>query len=434
MPAPRSRRPTRMNPRQDPPPAADDGIEVDEPVVDEYAAQTVELNDGATDDADQLDAEADPDQDVPANAKRSGRGSARGSARASKRMSASERRSAARKSMKSSRREATPEQRAKRRAAQLLVVKILGGVIIGMGVIFAVWWFLLRVDEKELLARQNLAQAQTLARGIETAISVRDPVAAETKRTQAIEYLEIAELGFAKANFDPEDPLLASPVLANQAVTLRDRLDAELKARVEQIERDVRVERNLRTVQSGFGRLTGANAYDDAELVVFEQQVQGFLDNPYVPGAGANAAYQEEYADEIRAIKFEVIKIDREKNRREAAITNVPVREARARAAILVKQARFQEALATVDEMQRTYQSADFAGVRQYIRDAARLAWDSTAAVAEEHWKTWQAPGTTPALAETSKKAARDLMQSVVDTYGIPEYVSKAQDALSRYR
>lgn len=429
MPAPRSRRSTRMNPRQDPPPAEDDGIDVDEPVADEYAAQTVEFDENAPVESFDENMEADPEQDVPANARRG-----RGSARASKRMSASERRSAARKSMKSSRRVISPEERAKRRAAVLLVVKILGGVVIGLSAVFAVWWFLLRVDETEMRARQHLAQAQTLARGIETAISVRDPVAAETKRTEAIAFLEIAELGFAKANFDPEDPLLASPVLANQAVELRDRLDGALKARVERVERDVRVERNLRAVQSGFGRLTGANAYDDAQLVVFERQVQDFLDNPVLPGAGANAGYQNDYADDIRAIKFEVIKIDREKNRREAAITNVPVREARGRAAMLVKQARFQEALATVDEMQRQYETADFAGVRQYIRDAARLAWDSTAATAEEHWKTWQAPGTTPALAETSKKAARDLMQSVVDTYGIPEYVTKAQETLNRYR
>ncbi len=432
MPAPRSRRSARLNQRQDPPPVEDDGIEVDEPVFDEYAAQTVEIDgDNPVEPAD-MDMEPDPDADVPDDARR-GRASARDSARVSKRMSASERRNSARKSMKSSRRVLSPEDRAERRTGVLLVVKILGGVVIGLSVVFAVWWFLLRVDESELRARRHLAQAQTLSRGIETAISVRDPVSAETKRTEAIALLEIAELGFAKANFDLEDPLLASPVLANQAVGLRDRLDSSLKARVERVERDVRVERNLRAVQSGFGRLVGANAYDDAQLVVFERQVQDFLDNPVLPGA-ANAGYQNDYADEIRAIKFEVIRIDREKQRRQAQITNVPVREARGRAAILVKQVRFQEALATVDEMQREFETADFAGVRQYIRDSARLAWDSTAATAEEHWKTWQAPGTTPAFAETSRKAARDLMQSVIDTYGIPEYVNRARETLNRYR
>jgi len=423
MPAPRSRRSTRMNPPPAPIPE-DDGLEVVEPHGDEYTAQIVEI------DGDGDGAEAEAEGEDSGRSSRRGRAGARGS----KRMSASERRRTSRGSMKKAKNILTPAEKAKRRAAHLLVVKLLLGVGIGFGTAFALWWFVLRVDERESIARQSLSQTETMINGIETAISIGDPASAEKKRTEAIAILEIKELAFAKPGFDPNDPLLASPLLANQAVAVQERLNGDLKTRIERAERDLRAGSNLRRIQSGFSRVTGTNAFDDAQLAVFEREVQDFLDNPVLPGAGANADYQAEYADQIKTIKFEVIKIDTEKTRRESAITDVPVREARAQSAILVKQTKFQEALATVDELQRKFQNADFTGVRQYIGDAARLAWESTSATAAQHWITHEAPGTTPAFAETAKFAAQRLMQAVVDTYGMPEYVDKAQALLNTYR
>jgi hypothetical protein len=417
MPAPRSRRSARASQRQEPAPVED--VDVDEPdSSDEYDAHSVgEAPEGAE----------------PAD---SGRSSRRKAAGRSSRMSASERRNQARGSLKkSSRRTAiSPEEAAKRRAARMLVVKLLLGVTVGIGAAVALWWFVFRVDEKELLARQKLSYATSLVLNIETSLKIQDPKGAETNRQEAIDALNIPELGFAKPNPNPEDPLLASVQLATQAAELNDRLEGPLKDAVAKVERDLKVAGNKRAVLSGFGRLSGETAFSDPELVTFERQVQDFLDNPVLPGAGAKEEYQSEYSNEIKEVKFEVMKIEQEKSRRESAITDIPVREARGKSAILVKQAKFQEALAAVDEMQRQYQNADFAGVRQYIRDAARLAWDATSASAAEHWTTWKSPGTTPALAKTAKEAARELMQGVIDNYGIPEYVDQAKAKLNEYR
>lgn len=428
MPAPRSRRPARASQRQqapDPAPEEDD-VEVVEP-VDEYAAQTLAADEGGA-----------PAEGEGEGAAQTGRSSRRGRGPAGKsnRMSASERRASARKSMKtSSRRVAlSPEELAKRRAARMLAIKTILGVILGCGGAFAIWWFGLRTSPKVDLAQQKITAAKQAMSAAETAISIRNAKEAEVQRGDALKLLEIKELNFAKENPDPEDPELASIELANAAAALAARIEGELKKKVEKLEQDLEVEANLRRVQAGFGRLAGENAFDDAELATFERQVQEFLDNPVLPGAGANPAYQEAYVTEIKQIRYEVAKIEREKARRNAEITNIPVREARLKAAILVQQSRFQEALVTVDEMQRTYENADFAGVRQYIRDAAEMAWKSSDATAKEHYTTYQAPGTTKSLAEASLKAAREVMQHVVDNYGIPEYVQKAETALKMYR
>jgi len=316
----------------------------------------------------------------------------------------------------------------------MLAIKTILGVILGCGGAFAIWWFGLRTSPKVDLAQQKITAAKQAMSAAETAISIRNAKEAEVQRGDALKLLEIKELNFAKENPDPEDPELASIELANAAAALAARIEGELKKKVEKLEQDLEVEANLRRVQAGFGRLAGENAFDDAELATFERQVQEFLDNPVLPGAGANPAYQEAYVTEIKQIRYEVAKIEREKARRNAEITNIPVREARLKAAILVQQSRFQEALVTVDEMQRTYENADFAGVRQYIRDAAEMAWKSSDATAKEHYTTYQAPGTTKSLAEASLKAAREVMQHVVDNYGIPEYVQKAETALKMYR
>jgi hypothetical protein len=318
-------------------------------------------------------------------------------------------------------------------AARMLVVKLLLGVIFGLGGAGALWWFVLRTPEAVNIAQQALAAANQHMRSAETAISVRSPREAETNRLAGIKIIEIKELNFAKEGANPEDPELASMELAAKAAEISKTLDTTIKAKVEQLEQDIRVEGNLRTVQSGFGRLVGDGAFTDPELSTFERQVHEFLDNPVLPGAGANESYQTEYENEIKQIKYEVAKIEREKARRTSLITDIPVREARDKATILVQKSRFQDALAMVDEMQRTYEGANFAGIRQFVREAAELAWNSDLSRANENYTTYKAAGTTPALAADALKAARGIMQHVIDNFGIPDYVSKAETTLKSY-
>jgi hypothetical protein len=450
MPAPRSSRRMAARGAKAAPAPSTEAIDVDAPVAgtDEYAAQTAEFGSTAapTDDfgttepavddfgtsAEPAPAAEDLESDAPAPS-RSGRKASSKSSRRSGRAKSSASGSASARSEAA--RELTPEEQAARKAALAFALKSLIGVVVGLMVAVALWWFVLRVPENVLTARRVLAEARSLADSCEKAVALKDPTSANEKREQALSALQIAELGFAKANPDQNDPKFAGVELAAQAAALADRLSTELSERVARVERDRHVERNIAKLMSGFGRLTGNNAFSDAELATFEREVQDFLDNPVIPGAGRNEQYvTKDYAGEIMQVKGQVIHIDQEKLRRDSAITDVPVREARGKTAILVKQEQFQDALAVIDQLQHQYETADFTGVRQFVRDAARSSWETAHAAADEDYTTYRAAGTTKEMAMRSLVTARERMQRVIDHYGMPEYVDQAKAALEQYR
>lgn len=327
----------------------------------------------------------------------------------------------------------TPEELERRRAGRQQALKIVLGILIGMVIAVGVWWFAIRVDPRVDRARQTLATVEGLIISLENAvISLRDPRAANQARESALAQLEgSAELGFANREVDPHSAKLASVELARKAADLKEELQGTWKDRVEQLERDMRVEANKRKVLAGFAGMLTAK---DEELANFEREVSNFLDNPVLPGSGRNEAYVKEYNDDLAPVRVQVSKIEQEKERRDKAITDLPVREARGLAAIAVQQERFQEGLAKIDELTRTYATADFSGVRAYVRDAARLSWETALAAAEENFKTYQAPGTTKDMAEKSLEAARARMQQVIERFGIEEYVNQAKAALERFQ
>lgn len=423
MPVPRSRRMAR-NTKSVPPPEADAAASEDIEVVDpapfeDYAEQSI-------------DAGAGPVEQVPAEESTTGSRRSRAAAGRSSRRAAASSARASSSNKRSSRREATPQERAARRASLLLVVKILLGVIAGGALAFGVWWLFMRVDPRVNVATQTLAEVDGLIRSIDNDITLKAAAEAETKRKQALELLDkSAELGFASATPDANDPKLAGPAYALRANAQKEQLIKGIKARVERVERDTRVVTNLRQVQSGFGLI---QSLTDAELTNFEKDANNFMDNPVMPAAGRVEQYVNEYKSEISTVKTQLMRIDQEKTRRLAEITDLPVQQARGQSAVLVQQEKFQEALSLIDELQRTYEGANFTGVRQYVTDAAKQSWEAAAAMANENYTTYQAPGTTKDMAEASLKAARLRMEQVVERFGMDEYVSKAKAALERYR
>ena len=420
MPAPRSRRMAR-NTKSVPPPEAEepaqDEIEVVEPApAEDYAEQSIDAGAGPVDDVEPESSSASSRRDRATG--RSSRRAAAGSSRAS--------------SKRSARRAATPEERAARLTALLLVAKLLVGVVAGGALAFGVWWLFMRVDPRVSVASQTLAEVDGLIRSIDNDITLKAAAEAETKRKAALELLDkSAELGYASATPDINHPKLASLPYAQQASERKDQLIKRIKERVERVERDGRVVANLRQVQSGFGRLA---TLSDAELTNFEKDTVNFMDNPVMPAAGRVEQYVLEYKSELSTVKVQMMKIEQEKARRLATITDLPVQQARSQAAVLVQQEKFQEALSLIDELQRKYETADFAGVRQYVTDAAKQSWETAVAMANENYTTYQAAGTTKDMAEASLKAARTRMEQVAERFGIDDYVGKAKEALSRYQ
>jgi hypothetical protein len=404
----------------------DDQIEVEEPhasATDEFAPQDPDAVAAAP------AAEADPVANGSATGRRSAGGrSSRRSTKPNTRASASPKVSA-----RASAKQLTPEELAKRSAGRKQAMGIILGILAGVLVAVGVWWFAIRIPPRVNIATQTLARVEVLMANIESGVTtLRDPAAANKAREEAIALLEgSAELGYAKKDADPRDPKLASIELARKAADYKEALVGTWKARVEQVERDVRVETNKRKVLAGFAALLTAK---DEELVNFEREVNNFLDNPVLPGAGRSDEYVKEYNDDLTPVRTQRNAIDQEKERRDRAITDLPVREARGLAAIAVQKEQFQEALSQVDELARKYPTANFDGVRAYVRDSAKLAWETALAAAEENYKTFTAPGTTKDMADKSLEAARTRMQQVIDHFGLDEYVNQAKEALQRFK
>lgn len=425
MPSPRSSRRSAGRSSSTKPPAApaEEQIEVVEPSVaptDEFAPQ----------DPDAV--AAAPVEAAPATGRRShaGRSSRRATGSASASASG---KGSAKASSRTSAKQLTPEEQAKRRASRNQALKIVLGILIGVVVAVGVWWFAIRTDPRVDTARQTLRTVEGLIANVESGVStLRDPAAANKAREGALKLLQDSpELGYAKSDPDPKDPKLSSVDLARKAAGYKEELLTVWKDRVEKVERDVRVEANKRRVLAGFATILTVK---DEELANFEREVINFLDNPVLPGSGLNEAYVKEYNDDMAPVRAQKKSIDDEKGRRDKAITDLPVREARGLAAIAVQKEQFQEGLAQVDELARKYPTANFDGVRTYVRDSAKLAWETALAASEENFKTYQAPGTTKDMSDKSLEAARGRMQQVIDRFGLDEYVSQAKEALQRFQ
>ena len=410
MPAPRPSRRMARSTKSVPPPEADvplDDVDVVAP-ADDYAEQSL----------------AEPGE--------ASSGSRRGRAagKSSRRMAASSGRANAGK--RSSGRVVTPEQRAAKRASLMLVVKILLGVVFGAAFAFGVWWLVMREDPNAKAAAQAMTEVDRLIRAIENDISSKAAADAEGKRKEALDLLDkSAELGYAKAIPDQNNPKLASEEYARQASQRKEQLETRIKEAVERVERDNRVALNLRQALAGFGRLP---TFTDAELTNFEKDTGNFLENPVMPGSGPSQQYVDEYKTELSTVRVQLSRITAEKARRLAAITDLPVQEARSQAAVLVQQEKFQEALSLIDELQRKYETADFAAVRQYVTDAAKQSWETASSMANENYATYRAIGTTQEMREAALKAAQTRMEQVVERFGIEEYVNKGKEALERYK
>lgn len=402
-------------------PTVDDQIEVVAPTVsstEEFAPQDA-------------DAAAPPVEEEPVPGGR--RSQAGRSSRKSMAKPSTSGKASAKVSSRSSAKQLTPEELAKRRAGRNQALKIVLGISIGSLLAVGVWWFVIRVDPRVETARQTLKTVEGLIANVESGVTtLRDPAAANKAREAALKLLQdSAELGYSKSDPDPRDPKLSTPELAHKAAGYKDDLLGPWKLKVEKVERDLRVESNKHKVLAGFARLLDCK---DEELTNFEREVSNFLENPVLPGTGLNEGYVKDYNDDMAPVRTQRQRILDEKDRRDKAITDLPVREARGLAAISVQKEQFQEGLSQIDELARKYPTANFDGVRAYVRDSAKLAWATALAAAEENYTTFAAPGTTQDMSAKSLEAARTRMQQVIDRFGLDEYVNQAKEALQRFQ
>lgn len=332
---------------------------------------------------------------------------------------------------RASKRAMTPEERAERKRTvktvllTLLLILLLGGA--GVGAYFLLWF----KPERVRVAEDTLTTANTDIRAIESYIANRQPAAAKTAYDHALAVLTgSAELGFAEQN-PPQSDKLSSPKLAGFAYELRTQLQDQLKPRIERCERDLKAEENHRAMMTRFAAIPRLT---DAELDALEKDAIKFMDNPVEPEAGAgNVQYAADYQLFVTEAKVAMPKIAGERKKRLEAITTVPARQAMQDAHRLVQDRRFKDALAAIDETKRKNPEADITKVREFVEQSAKLAWERSLHDAEEHYKTFQASGTTAEQRPIEIEQARKLMREVIEKFGMDEYVSQAQQKLQVY-
>jgi hypothetical protein len=337
---------------------------------------------------------------------------------------------------RSSRRVLTPEERLARRRSILLVVKILLLIIVIGGGVFALWYFGMRKTPALIDAETHLADAESKMKAIDLAIKARDSNGAWDSYHAARKTLDVESLAYAKEeNPQPDSENLGSVLLASEAYHKRILLDKEFLPRIQRIERDLKAENNERALADKFGRLT---KLDDGALAELEKQVGKFMDNPVDPEGGRQDNYVTDYNTMIVGIKNKQLMLQQEKDRRRAAITSVPERDAHQEAELLVKQDRFSDALSKVQEFRTKYKDANFDNVDAFVKSAAKNAWAYASSYAETNYKTFTSPGTSESIRAEALEKARARMQQVIERFGtskdVSEYIDQANAALQRYQ
>jgi len=327
------------------------------------------------------------------------------------------------------------EQQA-RRADLMLTVKLLLLVVVLAGAAVAVYMFGMQEPVKSKTANAALNTAQVKSVQIRKILlpppnGNRDTVAAQTLLKEACAALNIPELEFAKDKPDEKAEKLASLEKALAANRLLKELNTEIKPSIERVERDLRAEDNYANVDGPLGRIV---SLPDEQLVKLEIDFVKFLENPVDPEAGRNETYVTDYKDLVTSLRLKRIRLDQEKDRRRALVTDVPLRQAKQDAEALVKKEQFKDALAAIDELQRKFPDSKLDGVRTFVNQAAKLAWDSANVYAENNYKTFAGIGTDSQFAPEALKNAQRRMQEVIDRFGIEEYVAKGKEALARYQ
>ncbi len=381
---------------------APDQIEVEEPPVDEPT-----------------DAEVGEDGDGSRSSRRSAAGGKRPSSR----------RAAAGSGRVSSRRELTPEQRAAKRKGVKTVLTIFAVLILGGGAVFAAIWFT-RPNVHQDAAQASLVEVRGMITSIDTALMTRQGKSAKATYDEAITKLETPELGYSKDSPNENDELFAGMATWANAMTLRGKLEDELKPRIDRALRDAIVADNISALEARFVKLTDL---DDPQLVLLEKDLAKFLDNPVEPEAGRDDQRVKEYPVPINDFSQRMTAIVDETKRRRQRVTSLPEQEAYGAASTLIREEQFQEALAKIDELQRKFPDANMVKIRALIEETAKGTWETALKFATTNWDTAISPGSDTAQRAAALANARRRMTEVAERFGIDEYVRQAKAELAKY-
>jgi hypothetical protein len=324
----------------------------------------------------------------------------------------------------------TPEEQLKRKQAIKNGFKLAVMLILFLAAVGAGWFFLIKENPREGKAKEALAQGRAALKVIEGALNNRQPAEARKQFADGLKALAVPELGNAKEPLLPDDPNIVNLKMAQAAVEVAKQI-RETEARIDKIERDIKAERNQRKVMAGFKDLM---QLDEAAFVEHEKFTGMFLKNPVEPPTDTQRDdYLAEYQSLIQDVKAQLIRIDQEKDRRQAAITTDQEKQAHGEVQAMVKQERFKDAVDKLDAYKGKFEKGNFDGLRTFVDASAKQAWESAKSFAESRYADYKAPGIPPPIAAQALKEARTRLEQVIERFGIDAYVTQAKELLAKY-
>ncbi len=309
----------------------------------------------------------------------------------------------------------TPAQLKQRAAARRFGRNLAIGIVLLMVGAVALWWFVLRIDKVEADAIGRLASVNANVSTITQNLRNKNAAAAQIAYDEAQKTLE---------GLDPQQRVELAAKKSEVLETLKT-----LNEEIEHVRRDERVAGNRQRLLDQFAKLLDPTT----DLDKLEGDAKKFLDNPVTADGARSEAFATDYAGEANAVKVQMQNLASERVRRLAASTTDPVSQVQGATENLVKQEKFGEALAMIDETARKFPDAKLEPVRGYVTEAAAQQWTAVEGFIAAKLADVNAIGSTIAARKSAVAQAQARLKSVIDTFGIESYVSQAKALLAKF-
>jgi hypothetical protein len=230
---------------------------------------------------------------------------------------------------------------------------------------------------------------------------------------------------------NPDDPRLASVSQAQQARKILNSYDEEL-AKIDGVRKRVKAEDELMKIMNKLNDLTKLKT--DEELDALEALITGYRENPLDPELGdSNPVNKEKYSTLIARLTGKEQDIIQERKHRLEGRTTAIQGQVNSKVSNLLRQQRYQAALDHIKAESKKWPEAQLEGEHDRVNTTAKEKWDVASKNADGKYKDGISATNNTANRKKALKAAIAGMTTVIERYGIDEYVREAKELKSKY-
>ncbi len=327
----------------------------------------------------------------------------------------------------------TPEERAERKAKQVTFLKGIAVFLLVVALIGGAFFVLNgglehpRLDE----AKQILRDQEVSLKRMQEFLDDEDLKIDEAKEIYLAAEVALADevFGGPVENPNPEDKRIADRAVAIQAYDLMFSFK-QTYAEIPRAEQMLAAKESFRALTKRLQNVT-----EEDNLEGLHGDITDFIVNPADPGMEDNSIdIQARYGKLIDALTGFENRIKDEKNKRYRSATLEVVERARVDTAQLMNDHKYGEALGLLAQAKEQFPEADLASLKRNVENSADNKWESVKASAEGYYLDATAAGSSEDIREERREKAVELMQDVVDNFGVDKYVDEAKDLLSKYK